>query len=495
MKFSGKILSLCAALLLLLNSASALKVLNTISDLKKLNFGPSVPKHSLLLLHWFANEVDIDNNNVIRLTFDPDEGDFGSHHYGNYERMLDPLPHGNIRYRYFTVGNLNQETSSDLPSYVVHPRIEYEGRNRDRIIFRVREQNVRQRARDVIDRVYITQHFETSDNQGTRYDPDHTYQVTSNLLRQISQFSVEDDDLSTLTNLRDQFRSNADYSQLREIRNMWGDLACLGLFLFIIIQEKYSTNQDHNRRQSSVRRNTQPDYVVRIPESRPSRNSQVSIRIPQHHSDDITLQVVTGSEGKAKIIWKNVPVKNYKGGLMVALYRSDEDNKAVTHKSVGNSKSGTYNTSVLMNEGLQVRLHEVTKFCCLWSRLGEEIHRGPEFKNPTAPVSIEGYNASLELFSKDGRACVRLYVKTTFSDWMTEFKDSWVGFYTSADKATKNYEWWQWEWVRKFKMNSKYGCPDMVVYEYSSSMAIAPGVQARFILNKYAEKARTPCWK
>lgn len=78
---------------------------------------------------------------------------------------------------------------------------------------------------------------------------------------------------------------------------------------------------------------------------------------------------------------------------------------------------------------------------------------------------------------------------------MTEFKDSWVGFYTSAEKATKNYEWWQWEWVRKFKMNSKYCCPDMVVYEYSSSMAIAPGVQARFILNKYAEKARTPCWK
>lgn len=132
MKFTGGFQSSCVALLLILSSASAVQVLQNINDLKKLNFGSTVPKHSLLLLHWFANKVNIDNNNIISLTFNPDQGDYGSHHYGNYERMLDPLPLRNIRYRYFTVCNLNQEASSELPSYVAHPRIEYEGRNRDR---------------------------------------------------------------------------------------------------------------------------------------------------------------------------------------------------------------------------------------------------------------------------------------------------------------------------------------------------------------------------
>ncbi|XP_012727830.2 uncharacterized protein LOC105933015 [Fundulus heteroclitus] len=497
MEYSGRKGNLFVALLLLLSSTSAVQVLNSINDLKKLNFGLSVPTHSLLLLHWFANEVDIDNNNVIRLTFNPDNGDYGSHHYGNYERMLDPLPPGNIRYRYFTVGNLNHESSSELPSYVVHPRVGYEGRNRDRIIFRVREQNAGRQARHIIDRVYITQHFETSDNQGTRYDPANTQQVTTSLLRQIREFSVEQNDLTTLTNLRDRFRSNADYSQLREIRNMWSDLACLGLLLFIVIQEKYSFHQpQNNKRQPSVRRNTQPDHVVRIPESRPKRSSEVSIRIPQHHSDDITLQVVTGSGGKARIMWRNVPVSDYKRGLMVALYSSNEQEEALIYKSTGNAKSGTYDTSVMLNEGLQVRLHEVTKLCCFWSRPGEEIHRGPEFKNPTAAVSIRGYKASLQLFAKGGKACARLYVNNSFTDWTSKFKDSWVGFYSSANKTTMDYDWWKWQWARKFELSTElHGCRDSVVFEYHSNMTITPGVQARFILRDDEELARTPCWK
>ncbi|XP_015240413.1 PREDICTED: uncharacterized protein LOC107091157 [Cyprinodon variegatus] len=496
MKFTGGFQSSCLALLLILSSASAVQVLQNINDLKKLNFGSTVPKHSLLLLHWFANEVNIDNNNIISLTFNPDQGDYGSHHYGNYERMLDQLPLGNIRYRYFTVGNLNQEASSDLPPYVVHPRIEYEGRNRDRIIFRVREQNVGRQVRNVIDRVYITQHFETSDNQGTRYDPVNTYQVASRLLRQIRQFSVNENDLNTLTNLRDQFRSNADYSQLRMIRNSWGDLACLGLFLFIVIQEKYSSNQQpDNRRQPSTKRKTQPDYVVNIPEVRPNRHSEVSIRIPQIQCDDITLKVVTGSGGKARIIWKKAPVDDYRGGMMIALYSNNVGEEPLTYKSTGNARSGFYDTSVLLNEGLQVRLHERTKLCCFWSRLGEEINRGPEFKNSTAAVSITGYKASLQLFVKDGKACARLYVKTSFIDWMLKFKDSWVGFYSSEDKGTRNYEWWQWQWAQKFDRADLRDCPDSFVFEYHSSMKIAPGVQARFIFNGDVEKARTPCWK
>uniref|UniRef100_A0A8P4KNY1 Uncharacterized protein n=1 Tax=Dicentrarchus labrax TaxID=13489 RepID=A0A8P4KNY1_DICLA len=186
-----------------------MKMLNSMNDLKGINFGPSVPKHSLILLHWFANAVYIENDNDIRLTFEPNSGDYGSHHYGNFEGMLDPLPRG---YRYYTVGNLNQEMSMQLPSYVANPCRAYSGRNRDRIIIRVREQNTRRGGLQRIDQVYITQHYDTSDYQGTPYDPDHTYQITTNLLRQIREFSVRENQQPLLT-LRNRYARNIEEFQ------------------------------------------------------------------------------------------------------------------------------------------------------------------------------------------------------------------------------------------------------------------------------------------
>ncbi|CAB1450729.1 unnamed protein product [Pleuronectes platessa] len=192
MRMSGRVMSCFAALFLALASVSAVERLNSINDLKKINFGQSVPKHTLLLLHWFANVVEMDSNNIIRLTFDPNNEDFGSHHYGNYEQVLDPLPRG---YKYYTVGNLLPDKHEQLPGYVTHPRAEYVGRNRDRIVFSVRMQN---RGRQLIDRVYITQHY--GHHRNTTYNPDHTYEITTNLLRQIREFSVGGYSLSILRN-------------------------------------------------------------------------------------------------------------------------------------------------------------------------------------------------------------------------------------------------------------------------------------------------------
>ncbi|XP_074512979.1 uncharacterized protein LOC141781263 [Sebastes fasciatus] len=244
MKMSGRVTSCCVALFFVLNSVSAVqRDLDSINDLKQINFGQYVPKHSLLLLHWFANTVDIDdNNNIIRLTFDPNSGDYGSHHYGNFEELLDPLHRGS-GYQYYTVGNLHQETSMPLPRYVVRPpKREYVGTNSDRIIIRVRGQNTGGRASQRIDQVYITQHI----GRRGEYDPDHTYRITTNLLRQIRQFSVGQNQLS-LGSLRSRYGSNAYEFH---IRNTWGNLACLGLLLFIVIQENnrppnYSTPQSY----------------------------------------------------------------------------------------------------------------------------------------------------------------------------------------------------------------------------------------------------------
>lgn len=505
----GRLPVCCVALFLTLSSASLVQRLHSINDLKKINFGQAVPKHSLLLLHWFANTVDIDNNDVIWLTFDPDNRDYGSHHYGNFERLLEQLPLGQ---RYFTVGNLNGGAS--LPSYVFNPPREYREGNRDRIIFSVDEQNTRGGQR--IGQVYITQHYDTSENQGTRYDPEHTYQVTTYLLRQIREFAVGQNHQNLLSELRNDFGSDADDSQLWEIKITWGELAPLGLLLFIVIQEKYSFYK-YKRPQTVPRRKAQPDFVLNIPESeknpRDGGKAQVDfvVNIPengQNHMDavetiavlmedqneNIRLKVTTGTNGNARIIWENIPRDLLNEGVMVMLFDNNEGQKARTYKYIGHRASGIYDTSVLLNDGLQARLHKARKRCCFWRGVGLEICRGTEFKNPEA-VKINGFNAKLQLFVKDGKACARLYVNTSFREWKSEFKKAWVGFYTSQNKATNEYEWWKWQWATKFKPNHNYEQSLYDIYEYDSGMAIAPGVQARFILRDTEVKARTPSWK
>uniref|UniRef100_A0A8C6U485 Uncharacterized protein n=1 Tax=Neogobius melanostomus TaxID=47308 RepID=A0A8C6U485_9GOBI len=462
-------------LALVLSCDSTHQKLKSLNDLKDIDFERSVPKHGLLLLHWFANVINIDNNNVLRLTFDPNTEDFGSHHYGNYENMLDPLPRG---YRYFTVGNLYEETSNELPEYVLHPPVrEYEGNNMDRILFRVTNSGVH-----IIDQVYLTQHYRQHEQQGTRYNPDHTYRISNSLLQQIRTFSVENNHMS-LRQLRDRFHSNADDSQFRDIRNTWGkSLACLGLLLFIVIQEKHSKNKPikntpEKRHPSTVRRTTQPDYVVNMPDER------YTLFYP-NQSDQVHLEITTGGNGKATIVWRNVSRHKITEGAAVVLFQRDQEASSA-YKLIMTSE-GIYNTSVPLTEGLQVRLHKARRTCFFWTKLEEEICRGPEFQSPD-PVSIAD-NAFLQLFVRDGKACARLFVKRSFRQWKSEFKQSWVGFYTSADRCTEDYEWWQWQWVTKFQQGPDVG--DYNTLEYCSGLTIAPGVQTRFILKDYQETAR-----
>ncbi|KAG7999704.1 hypothetical protein GBF38_000895 [Nibea albiflora] len=141
MKMSGGVLSCGVALLLSLTSMSAVQMLYSIDGFKDIDFGSSVPEHSLMLLHWFANTVQINANGVISLNFDLIRGDYGAHHYGNYERVLNSRPWG---YQYYTIGNVHRDTSRQLPSYVRNNQGEFVAGNRDRIIIRVQEQNTGQ---------------------------------------------------------------------------------------------------------------------------------------------------------------------------------------------------------------------------------------------------------------------------------------------------------------------------------------------------------------
>uniref|UniRef100_A0A8C5BCN7 Uncharacterized protein n=1 Tax=Gadus morhua TaxID=8049 RepID=A0A8C5BCN7_GADMO len=178
-----------------LSTESTIRILNSINDLKKIPFGQSVPKHSLVLLHWFANTIGFDNNDLMELTFEPRHGDYGTHHYGNYEGVLDRLPPGQ---QYYTLGNINPMININgisLPSYVtgdLNHLLGSEELNRARIIFSLLDQ-------DTIDQVFITQHYHASQGLGTVYDPVHTYQISINLLRELREFFLDQPSEKTTT--------------------------------------------------------------------------------------------------------------------------------------------------------------------------------------------------------------------------------------------------------------------------------------------------------
>lgn len=166
---AGRVLGCCAvALLLHLTCVSAVQRLNNINDLRRIPFGQSVSTHSLHLLHWFANQVDM-RHNFIQLGFDPNS-DYGAHYYGNYERLLPQPPPG---FRYYTVGNVDIAGAERLPLSVQTA----DTYNRARIIFSANRQTIGQ--------VYLTQHH--GNRQDSSYDPNRTHEISPCLMRELSQ--------------------------------------------------------------------------------------------------------------------------------------------------------------------------------------------------------------------------------------------------------------------------------------------------------------------
>ncbi|CAL8386416.1 unnamed protein product [Gadus morhua 'NCC'] len=204
----------------------------SINDLKKIPFGRSVPQHSLVLLHWFANTIELTNNNRLELNFDPDHGDYGAHPYRKFQGFLDPLP---FAHRYFALGNINPMMNNQRrPSYFTNDLNRLLGRevlNRARIIFSYSSQ-------DTVGQVFITQHYQANQDRGTGYDPVHTYRISINLLRELRVFPLDQRSHSELSEIGGHFGSSIVYDKLSSLRNTWGQLACVGLLLFIVINQR-----------------------------------------------------------------------------------------------------------------------------------------------------------------------------------------------------------------------------------------------------------------
>ncbi|KAK9980081.1 hypothetical protein ABG768_013478 [Culter alburnus] len=138
------------------------------------------------------------------------------------------------------------------------------------------------------------------------------------------------------------------------------------------------------------------------------------------------------------------------------------------------------------NPGLQPKLSSP------WS----EFFYGPGFydANKVIPIKIPKFDAGLQLFTEDGKACTRLYIKKTFRNWKNTFYYSWVGFYTSSQKNNEAYDAYQY--VVNFKKMMD-GTKNFDIYQHKSNLAIAPGVQIRFLMDKGYDKllVQTEPWK
>ncbi|KAJ8335961.1 hypothetical protein SKAU_G00393040 [Synaphobranchus kaupii] len=154
---------------------AVIPMLMTVEDLREVAFGHRHPRHGLKLLHWFSTVcVKFDEDGDMELQCDPDNGDYGFHHYGNFEYLLPPCN------TYFEVGNLNTLThvgAQDLPDNVREAyssqRNCYE-RNKDRIIVSM------DRASRLIGEVYITEHrLGLSD-----FNPEGTFLLSPDVIRE-----------------------------------------------------------------------------------------------------------------------------------------------------------------------------------------------------------------------------------------------------------------------------------------------------------------------
>ncbi|XP_070989541.1 uncharacterized protein [Oncorhynchus clarkii lewisi] len=465
----------CFILCLSLTSVCAVRgTLSSIKDLKGIEFGHTSPRHGLMLLHWLANNIRIDNNGNMRLNFNPTRGDNGFHFYGNRPPSL-PILHPESG-SYYSLGNMNSNGSRALPDYVTRRFYNSRGpeNNRDRVILRVREDGSNQ---FIVDEVYVTQHYQQNENRGSGYDPANTYRVNVSLLRQIQRLAtIGQNDIPRIYNVE------INHNSLQDLENIWGHTPGLALLLAIVLS-------------------------LTLPKLKGRCARAVETQSVMEDKDNtlIKLEVKTTDRGKARIIWSGIPKRLLDQRVMVVLHRNNNsDSKSeLDSSSVGGKASGSYNTSVPLNPGLQVRLHKEVKkwWNYLWfgSTIGEEIWRGSEFHdaNREIPVDINGHDASLQLFVKDGKACARLYVKKSFTAWKKTFHNSWVGFYSSLNKSMLNYNTWKWAVSFSKEIRSDLeDVPEHDVYVYYSSMVMSPGVQARFMLQRRSsEVARTLPWE
>lgn len=430
---------------LLLGRVSAVKNLNNIDDLSKVDYVRHAPRHGLQLLFWFSQKVrNIDQNQILTLdsNFDPTRGDFGFCHFENKEAVLPTLSQKS----YYTVGNLNSPGANALPAYVQeYKNVGSPARNMDRLIVSVNPVH-----------------------------PNRVYNVY----------------IAALNFGSDDFNQNAtheiNYSLIQQIRGSRGCTMDLNNNLI-------STHGDDTEDERCRQFLTQLEY---------NRRSNHSIDPNCDTLEKFNVKLRANREGNTKLIWKDMPASIMKTFHRVHIVicksdhlisNTDDDQCKLKNKILISKLSETLDTSVPLEAGLQTRLllHSSNFFD---ESAVPHVCYGPELDdaNGVTPTKIKGCDASLQLYTEGGKACARLYIKKTFNKWKEVFYKSWVGFYTDAQKENEEYSIYQYA----DRFDSVKENKDYKIYKFQSGMKISPGFQIRFLLDKKYNKvlARTTPW-
>nr|XP_046191648.1 uncharacterized protein LOC124020458 [Oncorhynchus gorbuscha] len=187
------------------------RTLNNMVELRGSRFGRPWPRHGLKLLFWFANDyIVFDNDNQMFANYDPEEGDFGFHHFRNRlecennvcKRLLP-----DDGYPFYEVGNLHLTASKSMPNYVrKYNTGNIDTSNMDRLIISMRPDMT-------VDKVYVTQHEDLRN-----FDPVNTYCISRGLLMIMCGHSSADMSLGY-------FLEQAGYSPHEPISIMYQGIA------------------------------------------------------------------------------------------------------------------------------------------------------------------------------------------------------------------------------------------------------------------------------
>ncbi|XP_062389650.1 uncharacterized protein LOC134078039 [Sardina pilchardus] len=454
----GRVRVLCLLLPLLLSGSaltSSIRTLDTVEELADISieFGKAFPRHGLHLLHWLATTAEFIHTDFIQLVnIEPSRGDYGFHRYDNAQGILPSLGTiGTDLPQYFSLGNLDTNThprSRQLPSYVTEDSYNSRGDpnwNRDRIVVQISRDNRTSASGDPVAQVqvFITPcHHAGSPPQACVYDGNSTFEVSLQLLGEIPQLTL------------DAFLRQAGYDAYIRDALHAQSLGCTW---------------------------------------RTQRGDSVGGAMGECEAPNVRLEVVTSPHpGYAWISWSGIPRTTLEKGVVMTLRSNTEGSGEVFHRSMdGQWTSGVMATPLRLDTGLQVTLAQLAG-----PQSGVQLWAGPEFDETNGKLPTRGYDASLQLFVKRGKACVRLYIRKTFSDWMAvgRFGLSWVALYKSSSDRSMSTQTWQW--VVRFTRNGGRDTEAYEAYDYESNMDIRLEVQARFFLGRAysSERARTAPW-
>lgn len=424
-------------LILWLEPVSAIKRLHNMLDLASTKFGTQFPNNGLMLLYWFTLHIDFPDELTMKPKgFDPSRGDYGCKSYPNSERLLPKIPRDTDSDTYYIIGNLNH-VAAKFPSYVYqdyynahcslpddqssttknmtrrsHDRIFFKLKglssvpryNTHRIVFRLK---IISSVPHII-AVYVTQ---TTLN-GLRLNPDFTFEVTPQLLREISDIVQQKTAI-----LCPALKPTAE-----KAHNMFEDEK---LVWFLTLAD-----YDVSSRELCLSGTFCSDYTEVGGDCINSLHCTLGNNYDEVCDwNPMSLTVSSSDDGLAVVNWVNIPdTKAGNSLLMVALFQNDQSSDALAEKAVDGLATGSFSTTISLDAGLQVRLLLKSK---------ETLWRGPELDdaNGQMPVNIVNFNdASIQLFVRNGSACARLYIKKSFSDWNEKLYsgNSYMCYYASS---------------------------------------------------------------